>query len=289
MPPSANNSAFSRNNIASRCRVLVWLFILSIHPTVLAEHGDTTQACGVMSRPGVPAHPTPAPGLLRLHPATQLPPCERPMGRDEHFENPVTGERGRITVLPWEHADGTLVGTMTARAGARVAGEHMHPTLRERFEVITGELMVLQNGDITVLQAGDVAEIAPGVWHDWWNSSSVPAVVRLEVAPGERFLHMLETLFGLAHEGYTDQRGMPNLLQLAMLDQEFCDVVIFRRPPVIVQRALFTLLRPVARALGYRPTYPMYSRTVFAPRGPLATSELQSMDQEPHGMDQHEQ
>jgi hypothetical protein len=59
---------------------------------------------------------------------------------------------------------------------------------------------------------------------------------------------------------------MPFLLQLALVGQEFRDVVVFRRPPPAVQRALFGLLAPIARWRGYRATYPQLSRTVLAPR-----------------------
>jgi hypothetical protein len=53
------------------------------------------------------------------------------------------------------------------------------------------------------------------VWHDWWNEAEADAVVRVEVTPGERFVHMIETLFGLAREGHVDAKGMPSALQLA--------------------------------------------------------------------------
>jgi len=45
---------------------------------------------------------------------------------------------------------------------------------------------------------------------------------------------------------------MPNLLQLAVLAREFDDVIRFTRPPRLVQWALFGLLAPLARLLGYR-------------------------------------
>jgi hypothetical protein len=47
---------------------------------------------------------------------------------------------------------------------------------------------------------------------------------------------------------------MPNLLQLALVAREFSDVNVFRRPPLIVQRALFGAVAPIARWSGYRAT-----------------------------------
>jgi hypothetical protein len=77
---------------------------------------------------------------------------------------------------------------------------------------------------------------------------------------------MIETLFGLGREGHLNAKGMPSPLQLALLGQEFSDVIVFRRPPPPVQRVLFGLLAPLARARGYRATYPSLSRTTSAPR-----------------------
>jgi hypothetical protein len=77
---------------------------------------------------------------------------------------------------------------------------------------------------------------------------------------------MIETLFGLARLGYTDAKGMPHLLQLALVAREFSDVIVFRSPPLAAQRALFGVLTPIAYWRGYRATYPQLSRTVLAPR-----------------------
>ena len=123
-----------------------------------------------------------------------------------------------------------------------------------------------RDGQTTILREGETAVIEPGVWHDWWNASDRDARVRVEVTPGERFAHMLETLFGLARLGYTNAKGMPSPLQLAVFAQEFSDVIVFRSPPPAVQRILFGALAPIARARGYRATYPQISRTVVAPR-----------------------
>ena len=76
---------------------------------------------------------------------------------------------------------------------------------------------------------------------------------------------MLETLFGLAELGHVDAKGMPNLLQMALIGKGFFDTVRFRSPPPAVQKALFAALAPIAHALGYRATYPQLSRSLLAP------------------------
>ena len=200
------------------------------------------------------------------HPDPSAEPDRRPIEVGEVWENPVTGEYAKILEQPWANPDGRGTAELRAVPGARVAGEHFHPALQERFTVHEGELTVLRDRQRSTLGSGETAEVRPGVWHDWWNEGEVDAIVRVEVTPGERFVHMIETLFGLAREGHVNSKGMPSPLQMALLGAEFSDVIVFRRPPPPLQRAIFGALGPLARARGYRPTYPGLSRTTMAPR-----------------------
>jgi quercetin dioxygenase-like cupin family protein len=199
------------------------------------------------------------------HPDPHGTPDLRPIEIGEVWENPVTGERATILELPYANPEGRAVAELTALVGARVVGEHRHPALVERFTALEGELTVKRDGRTSMLRAGETAVIEPGVWHDWWNAGDRDARVRVEITPGERFAHMIETLFGLARLGYTNGKGMPHPLQLALVAGEFSDVIVFRSPPPPVQRALFGALAPVARRRGYQATYPQISRTVLAP------------------------
>lgn len=189
-----------------------------------------------------------------------------PIKVGEVWENPVTAERATILEAPWQSAEGRATAELTALVGARVVGEHRHPAMVERFTVLDGELTLKRDGTTSVLSEGETAVIDPGVWHDWWNASDRNARVRVEVTPGERFVHMIETLFGLARLGHTNNKGMPHPLQLALFAREFSDVIVFRAPPPTFQRVLFGALAPIARRCGYRATYPQISRTALAPR-----------------------
>jgi quercetin dioxygenase-like cupin family protein len=189
-----------------------------------------------------------------------------PIRVGEVFENPVTRERATILELPYTNPEGRATAELTALVGARVVGEHRHPSIVERFTAVEGELTVKRDKQTSILHEGETAVVEPGVWHDWWNASDRDARVRVEITPGERFAHMIETLFGLARLGYTNSKGMPHPLQLAPFAQEFSDVIVFRSPPLVVQRVLFGVLAPIAHARGYRATYPQISRTVLAPR-----------------------
>lgn len=200
------------------------------------------------------------------HPDPHGPPDRTPIKVGEVWENPVTRERATIVERPWDNPAGRATAELTVLVGGRVVGEHRHPSLVERFTVLEGELTVKRDGEIDLMHQGQTAVVEAGVWHDWWNASDRDARVRVEVTPGERFVHMIETFFGLARLGHTNSKGMPSPLQLALTAREFSDVVVFRSPPLAVQRALFGGLAPIARRRGYRATYPQLSRMVLAPR-----------------------
>jgi quercetin dioxygenase-like cupin family protein len=200
------------------------------------------------------------------HPDPNAPPDLRPIEIGEVWENPVTRERATLLEPPNKSPSGRAVAELTALVGARVVGEHRHPALVERFTVLEGELTVERDGQTSTLREGETAVIEPGVWHDWWNAGDRDALVRVEVTPGERFAHMIETLFGLARLGHTNDKGMPDPLQLALFAQEFSDVMVLRKPPPAVQRVIFGALAPLARRRGYCATYPQLSRVALAPR-----------------------
>jgi len=200
------------------------------------------------------------------HPDAAGAPDLAPIAVGEVWENPVNGERATIRELAWKNPDGRGVAELIALVGAKVVGEHRHPTMVERFTVLEGELTLKLDGTVSVLQEGETGVVEPGVWHDWWNASDRDARVLVEFTPGERFVHMIETLFGLARSGHFTARKQPSLLQLSLFAPEFADVMELRSPPAAVQRVLFGVLAPIARARGYRATYPQFSRTVLAPR-----------------------
>ncbi len=195
--------------------------------------------------------------MIRMsHPDPKGPPDHTLIKAGEIWENPVNRERLTILERPWDNPEGRATFEMTALVGARVVGEHRHPAIVERFTVIEGELTVKRNGQTGILRQGETAVAEAGVWHDWWNAGERDARVRVEITPGERFLHMIETFFGLARLGHTDSKGMPRLLQLVPIAREFSDVVEFRSPPAAVQRIVFGALAPVARWRGYQRDLP---------------------------------
>jgi quercetin dioxygenase-like cupin family protein len=158
------------------------------------------------------------------------------------IENPVTGERAVVRVGTVETAGAYGVVDLYVRPRGAVVGEHWHPAMDERFTVLRGRVDFRLGGQEQTAALG--------------REIHVP--VRIEVRPAARFEAMILNLFGLAQDGRTNARGLPNLLQLALLVREFRDVIRFTRPPQAVQAVLFGVLTPLARQLGYHGSYPEY-------------------------------
>ena len=62
-------------------------------------------------------------------------------------------------------------------------------------------------------------------------------------------------MFGLAADGKTNRKGMPNPLRLAVVAREHFDDVRLPFPPAWMQRMGLAAGAPLGRALGYRPVY----------------------------------
>jgi quercetin dioxygenase-like cupin family protein len=193
-----------------------------------------------------------------------LPASTEPISPGDSLENPVTGELGIVLKGPWEGENPSLVAELHVQPGGAVAGEHIHPDLDERFIVKAGRIGFRLDGKESVAGPGESVEIPRGSWHDWWNASDdEEAVAEVYVSDGSRFLLMIENLFGLARDGHTNDKGLPDPLQLTMFATEFRDVIVFKRPPAAAQKLLFGALRPIAKARGYRGTYPQYGRSLL--------------------------
>ncbi len=131
---------------------------------------------------------------------------------------------------------------------------HLHCHSAESFQILEGRATVLVDGTERVFREGDTLELAPGAPHTWWNSGDGLLRFVTEFRPALRMQSFFETLCGLATEG-----RKPDLLQIAA-SAALWDTYL-ASPPVLVQRALFAFLRPVARARGYRACYARFDGT----------------------------
>ena len=178
----------------------------------------------------------------------------------EVLENPVTGERGVVRLGTEDTGGNQVVVDLYVKPGGAVAGEHVHPVIEESFTVVRGQVGFRIAGHESIAELNRRLHVPAGVAHDWWNAGEEEAHVIVEISPGAaRFEEMIRNLFGLAQDGKTNSKGIPNLLQAALFAQEFSDVMYFTKPPLVVQRLLFGVLGSISRAMGYKGSYPKYS------------------------------
>jgi len=126
--------------------------------------------------------------------------------------------------------------------------------------VVRGQVGFRVDGRESIAQLNQRLHVPTGVAHDWWNAGDEDAHVIVEFNHGAaRFVETIRNLFGLAQDGKTNSKGMPNLLQGALFAREFSDVLYFTKPSLVVQQLLFGPLGFIGRALGYKGSYPKYS------------------------------
>ena len=80
--------------------------------------------------------------------------------------------------------------------------------------------------------------------------------VNWQTRPAMKTEEFFESIWGLARDGKTNEKGVPNLLQVAVIASEYADEIRLASPPWPVQRVLFAALAPVGRLLGYRARHP---------------------------------
>jgi quercetin dioxygenase-like cupin family protein len=171
------------------------------------------------------------------------------------IENPVTGEVVHFLRTSAE-TDGELVEIeCTVRPGGGVAAAHVHPYQSERFEVIEGTFEFRHGRSKATVTAGDVVTVEAGTVHSFRNVGDEPATFVCQVRPALQFEQFLVTMFGLAADGKTNRKGMPNPLRLAVIAQAHFATVRLPFPPAWLQRAGLALAAPIGRLVGYRPTY----------------------------------
>ena len=186
--------------------------------------------------------------------------AESSAGRtDDTIENPVAGERVTFLRRARDTGGEFVRLEVVAEPGAAGPPEHVHEHQEEYFSVRAGTLAGTVDGEPFRLGPGDEITVWPGTPHEWGNGGDDELRMVIEARPARRFEEVLEVFYGLARDGKTDERGLPSLLQLAVIGREYWEDNHATSPPPLVQKATFAVLAPIGRLLGYRPHYPEYS------------------------------
>ena len=169
--------------------------------------------------------------------------------------NPVTGER--LTFLKTSReTDGELVLIeAVVRPDGFVAARHVHPYQNERFEVISGRLTMTAGRKKIELGPGESYTVEPGTAHKFENKGDVDVCFRCEVRPALSFEALIETMYGLAADGKTNKKGMPNPLRLAVIARYHFDHVRLPVVPQALQKLALSMGAPLGRLAGYQAVY----------------------------------
>lgn len=135
---------------------------------------------------------------------------------------------------------------------------HYHPFQVEDFTVLSGQLSVRIDGQIQVLKQGDSLHIPSNKVHSMWNDTDEKTIVNWKVQPAMYTENLLETGTGLAVDGRTNNNGIPNMLQVALMANKYSDVYRLANPPFWIQKIVFLFLTPFAYMFGYKSTYKKY-------------------------------
>ncbi len=174
----------------------------------------------------------------------------------EVLENPRTGQQIIFRRTAGD-TDGALLeveSVYTKPSPSRLPA-HYHPAQEEIFRVLAGELHAMIGGKRRTLKEGETLVVSEGTRHEMW-AEEAGVRVNWQTRPALRTEAFFETVSGLARDGKADEKGVPNLLQAAVIAQAFADEFRLARPPWPVQRLLFAALAPLGKLLGYRAEYP---------------------------------
>lgn len=122
---------------------------------------------------------------------------------------------------------------------------HLHPRQRERFEVLTGEIVVQRGNEEATFVAGDSFDVPAGTVHQMTAGEAPETRLRWEIVPALDSEGFFEAMWSLPE----DRR--PNPLRLAWILNRHRHEFRLARPAYAVQRVVFGTMALVGRLLGH--------------------------------------
>jgi quercetin dioxygenase-like cupin family protein len=86
---------------------------------------------------------------------------------------------------------------------------HVHPSMEERFEVLSGQLELLSGRKWQTASAGETVVVAPGVRHAYRNSGTELAHGVCHASPAQTLQPFLEEAAAMARAGKLTRHGLP--------------------------------------------------------------------------------
>jgi quercetin dioxygenase-like cupin family protein len=177
------------------------------------------------------------------------------VAKDRRIRNAFNGETFIFT-HPWESEDFAQFDVHLERGGVTTGTgmHHIHPFADEEFTIKSGRLVLSIAGERRTLNAGESFLVRRGTPHYFRNGHDGETLFSARFSPGQQFLRFfLNMALGTAdNPQWYDERGEPPLALRALALHAYAGHGYSAEFPVLVQRALFAVLTPVARLRGYR-------------------------------------
>ncbi len=173
----------------------------------------------------------------------------------DEIVNPRTGQR-MVFLETGEETGGQSVRIDTYNPPTGVPEpEHVHPFQESGIQVISGSLRFRMNGEDRSVGPGESITIPANTPHHFWADGQEEIHSVQWFRPALKIDCFFETFFGLAQDDKLNDKGLPSLLQLAVMVPRFGDEIRLSNPPWALQRAIFGLLDPIGRMFGYQAEY----------------------------------
>jgi len=130
---------------------------------------------------------------------------------------------------------------------------HVHPTQEERYEVLSGTMIVTEDGVEHTLRPGESRTIPPGVPHTYRVGGDDKLRFITRHSPGSHFETYMEEIWRMATVGGVRGPDSPSaMLRFATVVDAFPDVLIVASRGQRIAMKAFAL---IGRMLGYPSSY----------------------------------
>ncbi len=154
------------------------------------------------------------------------------------YENPIYGDKA-VFLKTAEETNGlcTVIEMELLAGGGNQP--HLHDNYAETFTVLQGDLTLLAGKEYKTLKKGESFTVPPKMVHCFKNRSKGTVKFLIEFTPGQPgFEKVLKIGYGLAKDGLTSRKGVPN---------KFSHVALLLVMSAVKVPGIFTLMMPVFR------------------------------------------
>jgi quercetin dioxygenase-like cupin family protein len=172
--------------------------------------------------------------------------------------HPFTGEKIEF-LETGSSTDGKLLKMrISTPPGIGTPFSHYHLNQQEEFRIESGQLEFVVEKKKIELKEGDYLKIPVRQNHTYKNKSEQSAIKIVELKPAGNFEFFVENMVGLAEDGKTNKNGIPNPIQMMMLQYE--TEIYIANIPRPIQFVLWKIAELIGRWIGLKPYYDKYSK-----------------------------